>query len=144
MYKVTKHFEFEASHRLNALPEGHQCRNLHGHTYHVEVTVGSHYLDKRGFVVDFGELKTIQKRIMDDWDHAIIVSQSDPLLTKITAIGGKLFIFPYENPSAENMCHYIHGLTTETLLKSYPMQKFKVWIRVWETTNNVAEYTDVD
>jgi 6-pyruvoyltetrahydropterin/6-carboxytetrahydropterin synthase len=30
-------FSFDAAQRLPNLPEGHPCRNLHGHTYHVEV-----------------------------------------------------------------------------------------------------------
>lgn len=33
------HFSFEAAQSLPQLPKGHPCRNLHGHSYHVEVAV---------------------------------------------------------------------------------------------------------
>jgi len=142
MYKVTKHFEFEASHRLNALAEGHQCRNLHGHSYKVEVTIGSDKLNQHGFVIDFSEINQIKKRIHDDWDHALIISQNDPKLSELTKLGGKYFIFPYNNPSVENMCHHIYQLTTEMLLKKSSYRTFKVWIKIYETSNNFAEYTE--
>lgn len=142
MYKVTKKFEFEASHRLNALAEGHQCRNLHGHSYKVEITIGCDTLNQHGFVIDFSEINQIKKRIHDDWDHALIISKSDPGLSQLVALKGKYFIFPYGNPSAENMCHHVYNLTTEMLLKNHPTRLFKVSVKIYETSNNFAEYME--
>lgn len=38
-YEITKEFHFSASHQLDYLPEGHQCKRLHGHNYIVKVTL---------------------------------------------------------------------------------------------------------
>lgn len=142
MYKVTKKFSFEAAHRLNALPEGHPCRNTHGHSYEVELTVCSNKLNDKGFVIDFSELNEVKKRIQDDWDHAIILSQDDPNLKNFAAIGGKIFILPYNNPSAEHMCERIVDIAKEILYKNYPTKEFKVSVKLYETSNNCAEYTE--
>ena len=38
-HTVSKRFSFEAAHSLPHLPAGHKCRNLHGHSYVVEVLI---------------------------------------------------------------------------------------------------------
>jgi len=53
---ITKDFAFSASHRLDGLPEGHQCARYHGHNYLVRVEIEG-TVDKVGFVVDYGALK---------------------------------------------------------------------------------------
>lgn len=54
--KIAATFSFEAAHRLPRLPEGHKCKNLHGHNYVLEVAVEGP-LDERGFVMDYAELE---------------------------------------------------------------------------------------
>ena len=56
--RMGRSYRFEAAHFLPRLPEGHRCRNLHGHNYRVEIVV-SGALDQRGFVWDFAELDAI-------------------------------------------------------------------------------------
>ena len=53
---ITKEFTFDAAHKL----DWHQgkCKNLHGHTYKLQVTVVGE-LNKNGIVIDFGDLKNI-------------------------------------------------------------------------------------
>jgi 6-pyruvoyltetrahydropterin/6-carboxytetrahydropterin synthase len=65
---VAKEFHFEAAHSLPHLPEGHKCRNVHGHSYVVEIHVAGP-LDSRGFVVDYSELSAAMKPIIDQLDH---------------------------------------------------------------------------
>lgn len=67
-YSVSKKFGFEAAHSLPFLPEGHKCRNVHGHSYVVEVFCAGP-LDSRGFVVDYAELGAAMKPIIDRLDH---------------------------------------------------------------------------
>ena len=67
-YTVSKRFSFEAAHSLPHLPAGHKCRNLHGHSYVVEVFC-SGPLDERGFVVDFAEISAAMKPIIGRLDH---------------------------------------------------------------------------
>lgn len=142
MYKVTKKFRFEAAHRLNALSEDHPCSSIHGHSYVVELAVGCNELNENGFVIDFNELNQVKKRIHDDWDHAIILSKDDPKLEDFAVISRKISIFPYGNPSAEHMAGYISNIAKEILYKNYPTKEFKVSVKIHETSNNCAEYTE--
>jgi 6-pyruvoyltetrahydropterin/6-carboxytetrahydropterin synthase len=62
---VGKRFTFDAAHQL-PLHDG-KCRNLHGHTYRVEVTASGTLIDegsKSGMVIDFGDIKQV-------WDEHI-------------------------------------------------------------------------
>lgn len=68
-YKISKRFDFAASHQLAGLPEGHQCTRLHGHNYSVEVTLGSDHLDEAGFVVDYGRLDSIKAYLDATVEH---------------------------------------------------------------------------
>jgi 6-pyruvoyltetrahydropterin/6-carboxytetrahydropterin synthase len=69
MFRIEKEFAFEASHSLDSLPEGHQCRRLHGHSYRVRLVLEGTALDDHGFVQDFGTLDVIQKWIKETLDH---------------------------------------------------------------------------
>ena len=45
--KIAATFGFEAAHRLPNLPDGHKCKNLHGHNYRLEVAIEGGELDER-------------------------------------------------------------------------------------------------
>lgn len=64
-FQISKRLHFSASHALRDLPDGHPCGRLHGHNYGVRIFVSADELDKVGFVVDFGVLKTL----VDELDH---------------------------------------------------------------------------
>jgi len=69
LYRITKQFTFETGHALYGY-DG-KCRNIHGHSYKLSVTViGKPISDssnvKYGMVIDFGDLKKIvNKEIVD-------------------------------------------------------------------------------
>ena len=67
-FTVSKQFSFEDAHSLPHLPEGHKCRNIHGHSYVVEVFCTGP-LDARGFVVDYAEISAAMKPIVEKLDH---------------------------------------------------------------------------
>lgn len=67
-YTVSKRFNFEAAHSLPHLPIGHKCRNLHGHSYVVEIFCTGP-LDDRGFVIDYAELSSAMELIVAQLDH---------------------------------------------------------------------------
>lgn len=66
--KIAAQFGFESAHRLPNLPDGHKCKNLHGHNYRLDVAVEG-TLDKRGFVMDYAELEAIVDPIIKRVDH---------------------------------------------------------------------------
>lgn len=69
MYRISKQFTFEASHRLTSLPDTHKCSRTHGHSYTVEVVLESEGLDQHGFVRDYGELRPLKDFIDEKLDH---------------------------------------------------------------------------
>ena len=74
--RITKQFNFETGHALYGY-DG-KCKNVHGHSYKLSVTViGTPITDrdnvKFGMVIDFTDLKKIVKEeIVDQFDHAMI------------------------------------------------------------------------
>jgi 6-pyruvoyltetrahydropterin/6-carboxytetrahydropterin synthase len=80
--RVTKRFHFEMAHTLYEY-DG-LCRNIHGHSYNLEVTlIGEPRKEpnhpKDGMVMDFGELKKMVKaEIVDRFDHALMVNNLVP------------------------------------------------------------------
>ncbi len=85
--RLTKIFHFDTGHALAGY-DG-KCRNVHGHSYTLEVTViGQPIMDpnhvKFGMVIDFGDLKQIVKKyVIDDYDHALVLNKN----TKYNEIG---------------------------------------------------------
>ena len=82
MVTATVESWFSAAHRV----EGHpKCGRLHGHNYKLVVTVGSPAhkalgignVDDMGFVIDFGILKPIIKKVVDSLDHKYMVSDNN-------------------------------------------------------------------
>lgn len=76
MISITRSYRFEAAHWLPHVPEGHKCRNMHGHNYRVDVTVNGAGqfggIDARGFVMDFAELDAIVHPLLKLLDHSVI------------------------------------------------------------------------
>ncbi len=77
--RLTKIFHFDTGHALAGY-DG-KCRNVHGHSYRLEVTViGEPIEDKSspkfGMVIDFGDLKDIvKKHVIEDYDHALVLNK---------------------------------------------------------------------
>lgn len=82
LIRITKQFSFETGHALYGY-DG-KCRNVHGHSYKLSVTVvGEPIQDsenvKYGMVIDFGDLKKIVKEeIVDKFDHATVFNKNTP------------------------------------------------------------------
>lgn len=113
---VTKILTFDAAH---SLPEHEgKCRNLHGHTYSVEVTVGGMVQEQgpaTGMVMDFADLGSrIRRLVVDPLDHVYL---------------NEIFDF---TPTAEALAVWMFGVLREDGL---PVAK----VRLWETPTSYAE-----
>ena len=64
-----KQFSFDSAHLLPNVPEGHKCRELHGHTYHLTVFLEGPINAERGWVMDFTDLRKAVKPVIDLVDH---------------------------------------------------------------------------
>lgn len=67
--RLFKEFSFESAHRLPNVPDGHKCARLHGHSFHVRVTIEGPVGERSGWVMDFADLKRAFAPIHDALDH---------------------------------------------------------------------------
>ena len=107
--RITKQFTFETGHALYGY-DG-KCRNIHGHSYKLSVTViGKPISDssnvKYGMVIDFGDLKKIvNKEIVDVFDHATVFNKNTPhveLAKELSDRGLDVLLVDYQ-PTSEMM-----------------------------------------
>ena len=107
--RITKQFSFETGHALYGY-DG-KCKNVHGHSYKLSVTViGTPISDaqnvKFGMVIDFTDLKKIVKEeIVDQFDHATVFNKNTPhveLAHELESRGHHVILVDYQ-PTSENM-----------------------------------------
>ncbi len=107
--RITKQFSFETGHALYGY-DG-KCRNVHGHSYRLSVTViGQPIADnahvKFGMVIDFSDLKKIVKEeIVDVFDHATVFNKNTPhveLAHELQKRGHNVLLVNYQ-PTSEMM-----------------------------------------
>lgn len=107
--RITKQFSFETGHALYGY-DG-KCKNVHGHSYRLDVTViGTPISDytnvKFGMVIDFGDLKKIVKdEIVDVFDHATVFNKNTPhveLAKELESRGHNVLLVNYQ-PTSEMM-----------------------------------------
>ena len=60
-----------SAHHLPLLPDGHKCKNLHGHNYRIDVVLCG-ALDARGFVKDFAEIDAEIMPLIKKVDHRLL------------------------------------------------------------------------
>lgn len=140
MLAITKIFRFETAHALHGY-EG-PCRNIHGHTYTLHVTIGAEdfkeqYIPSPGILFDFKDLKKIvQEEVVSRYDHAILLSASflevNPHLKGLE----NLRVLDFE-PSAENMLLDIRN----SIAPKLPPHVHLIRLKLFETADSYAELT---
>jgi 6-pyruvoyltetrahydropterin/6-carboxytetrahydropterin synthase len=139
--RVTKEFNFEMAHALWGY-DG-LCKNLHGHSYKLYVTVvGKPITDikdkKLGMVIDFGDLKRIVKpMIVDVLDHSVVLNKNAPTEGFINAkpMFDRIHLLDYQ-PTCENMViDFAHKIK-----KELPEGVELFSIKLYETATSFAEW----
>ena len=139
--RVTKEFRFEAAHALKGY-DG-PCRNVHGHSYELSVTViGTPIFDstsaKLGMVMDFGDLKKIiKKQIVDPFDHALLLNSDFPReeLKNFGEPFTNVVFLPYQ-PTSENFLHDFATRIHDLLPEGVQLHS----MRLRETSSSYAEW----
>ena len=135
MTTVTKTVRFDAAHILT----NHQglCKNLHGHTYRVDVSVSQADGAGGDMVIDFKDLKRIAaETICDRFDHAFMYSTASEGEREIAAVvekhGMRVVALPFRS-TAENLAKMFF----DDLRAKVPGLAS---VCVWETADSCAEY----
>ena len=120
MFELSVRGDIAAAHFI----EGHQgkCKNLHGHTWKIEVTVESDQLNDLGMVADFTVLKKKLAEVLMPIDHVCL---------------NELPCFQEKIPTTENIAQYIYMHLKEAVA---PLGVKEV--RAWESDTSSVTYSE--
>jgi 6-pyruvoyltetrahydropterin/6-carboxytetrahydropterin synthase len=82
---LTTSYVFDAAHRIAGHPG--KCAWLHGHTYHLEVTVSSPTLNPLGMVMDFDDLRDVVRKagaVQHEAPDRVVLLPSQPTAEVLT------------------------------------------------------------
>jgi 6-pyruvoyltetrahydropterin/6-carboxytetrahydropterin synthase len=140
--RITKQFSFETGHALYGY-DG-KCKNVHGHSYKLFVTViGSPIDDKNnvkyGMVIDFTDLKKIVKEeVVDVFDHATVFNKNTPhieLAQELKDRGHHVILVDYQPTSEKMVIDFVQKI------KSRLPQNIELFsLRLQETDSSFAEW----
>ncbi|MBR6872575.1 MAG: 6-carboxytetrahydropterin synthase QueD [Ruminococcus sp.] len=137
MYTLRTSAAFDSAHFLAGY-EG-KCANIHGHRWKIEAEVSGRELvaegDKRGMLIDFGDLKKAVRALADSFDHTLIFEQGSlrpATLQALTREGFSLTEVDFR-PTAENFARHFYELLTA---QGLPVSS----VTVYETPENCAVY----
>ncbi len=146
--RITKQFSFETGHALYGY-DG-KCKNVHGHSYKLSVTViGKPIADRNhvkfGMVIDFSDLKKIVKEeIVDPFDHATVFNETTPhieLAKELQSRGHHVILVDYQ-PTSENMVvdfakRIQSRLPSDISLFSLKLQETETSFAEWFASDNI-------
>jgi len=144
--RITKQFSFETGHALYGY-DG-KCKNVHGHSYKLSVTViGKPIQDnnnvKFGMVIDFTDLKKIVKdEIVDVFDHATVFNKNTPhveLAKELADRDHNVLLVDYQ-PTSEMMV-----IDFANKIKKYLPENIQLHsLKLQETDTSFAEWYAAD
>jgi 6-pyruvoyltetrahydropterin/6-carboxytetrahydropterin synthase len=111
MFEVTVRDHIASAHQLHGY-DG-PCKDMHGHTWKVEMVVVGNSLDGVGLLADFKVLKAQLKEVLMPLDHVV--------LNDLPAFKGL-------NPSTENLARHIY----RALISACAPLRLKQ-VQVWES-----------
>jgi len=137
--RVTKEFKFEMAHAL--LGHDGPCKNIHGHSYQLAVTLkGSPIIHadnpKAGMVVDFSDIKKlVNKVIVSPFDHSLVLNNKVPSSLYDALSNQKLILLDFQ-PTCENLLiHFVKALK-----QVLPEDVFLHHLLLRETATSYAEW----
>lgn len=116
---ISKMYSFEAAHMLPRHPG--KCRNMHGHSWRVEVVVTGSVNPDTGFVLDYDQLDQWVEPIIERFDHQLL----------------NCYV---QYPSSENIAKHIAYLMFGSISTWIRFKYMHLTVRVSETQKCWAEY----
>ncbi|KAB2881442.1 6-carboxytetrahydropterin synthase [bacterium] len=132
--KIAKEFHWEMAHRLPYHRSG--CQNIHGHSYRMFVEIEG-TPGPNGMLMDYGDMKSLVKPIVDELDHAFLCSNDDEMMKPFLKTSGLKAVYVDFFTTAENLSFYFAKKIKEKLVPYKNIIAVKV--RIQETTSSYAE-----
>ena len=139
MIRITKEFKCEMAHALYNY-DG-LCKNIHGHSYRLWVTIKGNVQKedkhvKNGMVLDFSDLKEIVKsKIVNKYDHSLVLNSNSPHAKIDFTAFDKVFYLPYQ-PTSENLVFDFAKIIQDQLPNNIILHK----VVLSETATSYAEW----
>jgi len=139
MYMIKSSAAFDSAHFLAGY--NGKCANIHGHHWVIEVSAYSEDVqqsgEKRGMIIDFGDLKREIRALADSFDHVLIYEKDSLKPATVNALneeGFRMIEVGYR-PTAENFAKEFFDILTS---KGLPIKS----VAVYETPDNCAVYEE--
>ena len=139
MIRITKAFKFEMAHALYGY-DG-LCKNIHGHSYRLWVTIRGEIKSEKGhkkdgMVMDFDVMKKIIKHeIIEKYDHSLVLNVNSPHAEIDLSAFEKVFYLPFQ-PTSENLVNDFAKLIKSNLPENVELLK----VVLSETATSFAEW----
>jgi len=123
------------------------CKNIHGHSYVLHVTIGGTPMPDRGasddgMLIDFSELKKLVcDQLLDQFDHSLVLSDktSESLINSLAIYNFKIQKLNFQ-PTCENLVIYFAGRLIAQMPE--PLQLIK--LKLFETADSYSEWRRED
>lgn len=139
MYRLKTSAAFDSAHFLNGYVG--KCSNIHGHRWVIEAVFSGSELvpegEKRGMLIDFGDIKKAVRSLADSFDHALIIEKDSlrpKTLEALNEEGFRIIEISFR-PTAENFARMFFEMLRKNGL---PVQS----VTVYETPENSASYEE--
>lgn len=135
---------------------GGRCESLHGHNYRARVELAGE-LDENHYVFDFGALKKIMRRLVDELDHRMLLPLENPKIVledvdggiRVTH-GGRVYLFPREdvvllpvpNTTAEMLARHLALRLKDELARAGAANLSALTVEVEENFGQAAHYRE--
>jgi 6-pyruvoyltetrahydropterin/6-carboxytetrahydropterin synthase len=137
---ITKIFTFDTAHALENYPG--KCKNIHGHTYILHVTVTGHVINVpndpyEGMIVDFGDLKNwVRTQVIEDFDHTLVLDKKGEFIkSSLIEKNSKVLGVDYV-PTCENMLIDICNRLRDSMMPGLSLKR----LLLYETPTSYAEW----
>ena len=137
--RITQEFRFEGAHAL--MNYNGKCKNIHGHSYILYVTVvGEAKTDPNGpdngMVIDFKLLKDIvNKNVIDKFDHALVLEEGTPLSNELSTEYPNVYLTNFR-PTTENLICFF----AQTIKENLPQEINLYSLKLHETASSYIEW----
>jgi 6-pyruvoyltetrahydropterin/6-carboxytetrahydropterin synthase len=132
---IAKEYTWNMSHRL-PFHKG-LCSNIHGHTYKLRISLVGEP-DSNGMVLDFYDLDSAVKPLIDALDHSFVVDENDKAMIEFLKQKNFRYVLVPSTTTSENLAIWIANQISDKFKHFANIEKLVV--RFYETPDSFAEF----